>query len=63
MRESRLHPSRNLEHPLEPSCLWVRERPVERRVENALSLSMGFGGINTAICLQRRGERATEARA
>jgi malonyl-ACP decarboxylase len=62
MRESRLHPTRNLVHPLEPSCHWVRERPVERRIENALSLSMGFGGINTAICLQRRGERATGAR-
>lgn len=54
MERSRLHPTRNLEHPLEPSLPWVAERPLERNVENALSLSFGFGGINTAVCVQRR---------
>lgn len=53
MRASRLHPTRNLAHPLEPSCHWVSERATERTIENALSLSFGFGGINTAICLKR----------
>jgi malonyl-ACP decarboxylase len=53
MRASRLHPTRNLEHPLEPECHWVSEHAIERSIENALSLSFGFGGVNTAICLKR----------
>lgn len=53
MRASRLHPTRNLSSPLEPKCHWVSERSAERTIQNAVSLSFGFGGINTAICLQR----------
>ncbi len=62
MKAGWLHPTRNLVRPIEPSCHWVADKAVERRVENALSLSFGFGGINTAICLKRRGG-ATEERA
>lgn len=54
MKESRLHPSKNLEDPIEPSCNWVRGQSVQHAIKNALSLSMGFGGINTAICLQNK---------
>jgi len=54
MKESRLHPTRNLADPIEPSCNWVREESVSHVIENALSLSMGFGGINTALCLKKR---------
>lgn len=54
MQESRLHPSKNLEDPIEPSCNWVRGQPVQHAIKNALNLSMGFGGINTAICLQNK---------
>lgn len=53
MRESRLHPTRNLEDPIEPSCNWVRAQSVSHVIEHALTLSMGFGGINTAICLHK----------
>lgn len=52
MKESRLHPTRNLEDPIEPSCNWVKKQVVPHVIKNALSLSMGFGGVNTAICLQ-----------
>lgn len=53
MQESRLHPTRNLENPIEPSFKWVGRQAVPHTIDNALNLSMGFGGINTAVCLQR----------
>lgn len=53
MQSARLHPTRNLENPIDPSLNWVRNEPVDHQVENALTLSMGFGGINTALCWQR----------
>lgn len=53
MRAGRLHPSRNLENPIDPTVNWVKEKPIDHQVENALTLSMGFGGINTALCWQR----------
>lgn len=53
MQASRLHPTLNLENPIEPSCNWVRQNSIAHRIENALTLSMGFGGINTALCVQR----------
>lgn len=53
MRASRLHPTRNLEDPIESSCNWVREQPIRHDIEHALTLSLGFGGINTALCLQK----------
>ena len=52
MNASRLHPTRNLQDPIESSCSWVRDLSVPHVIEHALNLSMGFGGINTAICLQ-----------
>ncbi|MNX17535.1 Polyketide biosynthesis malonyl-ACP decarboxylase PksF [compost metagenome] len=52
MRESRLHPSKNLENPLDPGLNWVGDQSIPFGITNALSLSFGFGGINTAICLQ-----------
>ncbi|MUL34707.1 beta-ketoacyl synthase N-terminal-like domain-containing protein [Priestia megaterium] len=53
MRESRLHPTRNLEEPIHSSFNWVRNQSVPHVINNAINLSIGFGGINTAICLQR----------
>ena len=53
MRAGGLHPSRNLENPIDPSLNWVRETPVKHQIEYAIALSMGFGGINTALCLGR----------
>lgn len=53
MQAGRLHPSRNLENPIDSTLNWVRNEPVDHPTENALTLSMGFGGINTALCWQR----------
>ena len=53
MRAGELHPCRNLDTPIDPAFDWVRERRAGRTIRNALTLSMGFGGINTALCLRR----------
>jgi len=53
MKESRLHPTRNLEEPMDSSFQWVQEQSIAHSINNALSLSMGFGGVNTAVCLQK----------
>lgn len=53
MQAGRLHPSRNLDNPIDPEFRWVGATPVDHAVERALNMSMGFGGINTAVCLQR----------
>ena len=50
MRAGQLHPTRNLDNPIQPEFHWVRDEPVTHQIENALTLSMGFGGINTALC-------------
>ncbi|WP_437132552.1 beta-ketoacyl synthase N-terminal-like domain-containing protein [Bacillus atrophaeus] len=52
MKESRLHPSRNLDHLIDQSLHWVKDQSISHDIRNALSLSMGFGGINTAVCIQ-----------
>lgn len=53
MQAGKLHPSRNLENPIDPALNWVRNKSINHPIENALTLSMGFGGINTALCWQR----------
>lgn len=53
MQASRLHPTRNLDNPMDPSFNWVRHQSVEHDMKNALTMSMGFGGVNTALCLQK----------
>jgi malonyl-ACP decarboxylase len=53
MKERRLHPSRNLETPIATSCNWVYQEAISHTIEHALTLSMGFGGVNTALCLKR----------
>lgn len=52
MQAGQLHPSRNLEDPIDTGFNWVKQKPVNHQIENALTLSMGFGGINTALCWQ-----------
>ncbi len=53
MQASQLHPSINLEDPLDPSFSWVLSQSVPHVISHALNLSTGFGGMNTAICLKR----------
>ncbi|QGZ37644.1 malonyl-ACP decarboxylase [Pseudoduganella flava] len=53
MKEGQLHPCRNLDEPIDDTLRWVGPQAVEHRIDHALNLSMGFGGINTAVCLQR----------
>jgi malonyl-ACP decarboxylase len=53
MKAGRLHPTRNLAAPIDPGFHWVGPEAVAHRIDNAINLSMGFGGVNTAICLQR----------
>jgi len=53
MRAGALHPTRNLDHPIDTEFTWVRNEPVRHQIDNALTLSMGFGGINTALCWAR----------
>jgi malonyl-ACP decarboxylase len=53
MQAGRLHPTRNLENPIDSGFQWVTTEAVDHSIENALTLSMGFGGINTALCWQR----------
>lgn len=53
MKAGRLHPTRNLDNPIQPDFQWVTDTPIEHQIENALTLSMGFGGINTALCWER----------
>jgi malonyl-ACP decarboxylase len=50
MQAGRLHPTRNLDNPIDPALNWVKDKSIAHRIENALTLSMGFGGVNTALC-------------
>ena len=50
MQSGRLHATRNLDHPIDDDFRWVREQPLDHAIGNALTLSMGFGGTNTALC-------------
>ncbi len=53
MQTGRLHPSRNLENPIDSTLNWVKDKSIDHSIENALTLSMGFGGMNTSLCWQR----------
>jgi len=57
MQTAKLHPSCNLEKPVDPDWKWVRESALDHQIEQALTLSVGFGGINTALCWQRYREK------
>lgn len=52
MRESRLHPTLNLDQPIDKNFHWIKQEAIEQPIRYALKLSMGFGGINTAVCLE-----------
>jgi malonyl-ACP decarboxylase len=52
MRAGRLHPSVNLDQPMDGAFKFAGGQGVAHQIRMALKLSMGFGGINTALCLQ-----------
>lgn len=53
MEAGYLHPSRNLDNPIDLNYNWVRNKCIAHDIEKAINLSMGFGGINSAVCLQK----------
>lgn len=53
MKECSLHPTRNLDEPLDPTLNWVGSKSCFHEIRNALTLSIGFGGINTALCIRK----------
>jgi malonyl-ACP decarboxylase len=55
MKSKKLHPSLNLEHPLDEQFNWVKDQDIQHNMVNAISLSYGFGGLNTAVCLHQIG--------
>ncbi|MBO1580933.1 beta-ketoacyl synthase N-terminal-like domain-containing protein [Bacillus sp. XF8] len=52
MENGQLHPTRNLQDPIDASFNWVRQEKITVPITHSLNLSFGFGGINTAICLK-----------
>jgi malonyl-ACP decarboxylase len=53
IRARRLHPSRNLQEPMDGTYRWVRQHAMDHTIARALKMSMGFGGVNSALCLER----------
>ncbi|MEW6991519.1 beta-ketoacyl synthase N-terminal-like domain-containing protein [Colwelliaceae bacterium 6441] len=53
MKAGKLHPTKNLENPMEADYNWVQHQAVTHASQRAINLSMGFGGMNTAICLEK----------
>jgi malonyl-ACP decarboxylase len=62
MQAARLHPSINLEDPLDTSFNWVLSQSIPHVISHALNLSTGFGGINTAVCFKRVQPLSTQAK-
>lgn len=52
MQRGQLHPTRNLDEPI-AAFNWIKDQMVPHTIKNALTLSMGFGGMNSALCLQK----------
>ncbi|MEC2199940.1 beta-ketoacyl synthase N-terminal-like domain-containing protein [Bacillus subtilis] len=52
MEAGQLHPTRNLQDPMDASFNWVRQEKIAVPIIHSLNLSFGFGGINTAVCLK-----------
>ena len=51
MQAKTLHPCLNLDSPIDHSFQWVKSSQ-SHTIKRALKMSMGFGGINTALCLE-----------
>ncbi|MDE9482426.1 hypothetical protein KKJ06_12885 [Xenorhabdus bovienii] len=51
MQHGFLHGCQNLDAPLNPDFNWVKTTEFQS-IQRALNLSYGFGGMNTALCLE-----------
>jgi malonyl-ACP decarboxylase len=51
MESRMLHPTRNLDRPMSDDFRWVGRDGNGHAITRALNLSMGFGGVNSAMCL------------
>ncbi|NSL85651.1 polyketide beta-ketoacyl:ACP synthase [Chitinophaga sp. Mgbs1] len=52
MRVGVLHPCRNLNNPIFPELNWVSGTAMSEQIYNAINISIGQGGINTAVCIR-----------
>jgi malonyl-ACP decarboxylase len=52
MQQNQIHPCLNLQNPLCGDFNWVCSK-IDAAINQALCLSYGFGGINTALCFQK----------
>lgn len=52
LQEGVLHPSRNLDDPESTHFNWVHREMIYHQIKNALNISIGFGGLNTAVLVQ-----------
>jgi malonyl-ACP decarboxylase len=53
MEQGFLHPCLNLDSPVRDDFNWVRNTVQSTDIKQALNLSYGFGGVNTALCISR----------
>ncbi len=53
MQEGFLHPTLNLNDPIDPSAQFVGLQAIEKPINIAMSNSFGFGGINSCIILKK----------
>ncbi len=51
LHHQQLHPCLNLDNPICSDMNWVRKETNASHIERALNISLGFGGMNTAVCL------------
>ena len=52
LKEKKFHPAVNLDNPIDRSFNWVTSEMSDNSIQRAITLSMGFGGVNTAICVE-----------
>lgn len=48
-----VHPSLNIEKPIDSNLMFAPSKKIDKDIHYALSNSFGFGGINTSIILRR----------
>ena len=59
MNSNFCHPTHNLVNPIDPTLNWVKETSVQAEIQYAISNSFAFGGINTALLMEKEQSNAT----